>query len=93
MSKRFQRWVQTWVEENVPPGANSDLESHDARAARLTESLFAEAAAAGFSKLEIEAQRKHVPALVRAAVTDSTDFDVDAYMLKSQLAMENEDGD
>jgi hypothetical protein len=30
---------------------------------------------------------------VLAAVSDSTDFDIDAYYLKSQLAQENEDGD
>ena len=93
MSMRFQRWAKTWVEENIPPGANSDIESNTARAERLTGKLFAEAAAAGFSKLEIEEERKLVPPLIQAAVADATDFDKDAYMLKSQLAMENEDGD
>jgi hypothetical protein len=93
MSKRFLRWVETWIEENVPPGANSDIESHKARAERLTEKLFAEAAAAGFSKFETEEERELVPPRVLAAVADSTDFDIDTYKLKSQLAMENEDGD
>ncbi len=93
MSKRFLRWVETWIAENVPPGANSDIESHEARAERLTEKLFTEAAAAGFSKFEVEEERKRVPPLVQAAAADSTDFDIDAYILKSQLAMENEDGD
>ena len=93
MSKRFQRWVETWIEENVAPGANSDIESNEARAQRLGEKMFAEAAGAGFSKLEIEEERKWVPPLVQAAVADSTDFDIDAYHLKTQLAMENEDGD
>jgi hypothetical protein len=31
--------------------------------------------------------------LILAAVSDSTDFDIDAYRLKSELANENEDGD
>ncbi len=93
MSERFLRWVKTWVEDNIPPGANSDLESHAARAERLTNKLFAEADAAGFSKFEIEQERERVPPMVVAAVADSTDFDIDAYHLKSQLAMENEDGD
>ncbi len=93
MSDRFLRWVKTWIEEKIPPGANSDIESHEARAKRLTENLFAEAAAAGFSKFETEEERERVPPLVRAAVTDSTDFDINAYHLKSQLAQENEDGD
>lgn len=93
MSKRFLRWVETWIEENIPPGANPDIESHEARAARLTEKLFAEAAAANFSKFETEEERERVSPLVLAAVADSTEFDIDAYHLKSQLAGENEDGD
>jgi len=83
MSKRFLRWVET----------NPDIESHETRAERLTDKLFAEAAAAGFSKFEAEEERERIPSLVQTAVADSTDFDVDAYILKSQLARENEDGD
>ena len=93
MSKRFLRWIETWIEENIPPGANSDIESHEARAKRLTEKLFAEAAAANFTNFETEEERERVPPLVLAAVVDSTNFDIDAYHLKSQLAQENEDGD
>ncbi|MDO8412299.1 MAG: DUF768 domain-containing protein [Gallionellaceae bacterium] len=93
MSNRFLRWAGTWIEENIPPGANPDLESHEARAARLTKKLFAEAAAAGFKTFETEEEKERVPPLVMAAVMDSTDFDIDAYVLKSQLAQENEDGD
>ncbi len=93
MSNRFLRWVSTWIEDNIPPGANPDLESHAARAKRLTEKLFAEAAEAGFSNFETEEERGRVAPLVLAAVSDDTDFDVDAYRLKSMLAQENEDGD
>ena len=93
MSKRFLRWVETWIEENIPPGANPDIESHEARAKRMTEKLFAEAAAANFSNFEIEEERERIVPRVQTAVADSTDFDVDAYHLKSQLAQENEDGD
>jgi hypothetical protein len=93
MSKRFLRWVETWIEENIPPGANPDIESHVAKAKRLSEKLFAEAAAAGFTNFETEEERERVPPLVLAAVSDSADFDIDAYRLKSQLAQENEDGD
>ena len=93
MSKRFLRWVETWVEDNIPAGANPDIESHDAKAKRLTEQLFTEAAAAGFTDYEIDEERKHIPPRVMSAVVDSTDFDIDTYMLKSQLAQENEDGD
>lgn len=93
MSKRFLRWVETWIEENIPAGANPDIESHEARAKRLTEKLFTEAAEAGFTSVETEEERERVPPLVFAAVSDSTDFDVGAYDLKSRLAQENEDGD
>ncbi len=93
MSKRFLRWVETWIEESIPPGANPDIESHEARAKRLSVKLFAEAAEAGFTTLETEEERERVPPLVLAAVSDSTDFDIGAYDLKSQLAQENEDGD
>jgi hypothetical protein len=93
MSKRFLRWVETWIEESIPPGANPDLENHEARAKRLSETLFADAAAAGFTSLETEEERERVAPLVLAAVTNSTDFDIGAYHLKSQLAQENEDGD
>ena len=93
MSKRFLRWVDTWIEENIPPGANPDLESHEAKAKRLSEKLFAEAAVAGFTNFETDEERERVSPLVLAAVSDSTDFDIDAYHLKSQLAQENEDGD
>lgn len=93
MSKRFLRWAETWIEDNIPPGANPDIESHEARAKRLTEQLSAEAAADGFKDFEIEEERERVAPLVLAAVSDDTDFDIDAYHLKSQLAQENEDGD
>ncbi len=93
MSKRFQRWVATWIEENVIPGANADIESNAARAERLTEKIFADAAGAGFSKFEIDEERKGVPRLVQAAVSANTDFDIEAYSLEAQLAREHPDGD
>lgn len=93
MSKRFLRWAEAWIEEHIPPGANHDIESHETRAKRLTEKLLAEAAAANFSKFETDEERERVTAQILAAVADSTDFDVNAYHLKSQLAQENEDGD
>ncbi|MCC6735084.1 MAG: DUF768 domain-containing protein [Bauldia sp.] len=93
MSARFQRWVKEWIDENILPGANSDIETNEKKAARLTDKVLAEAVAAGFSKFEIDGERKRVGIMVQTAVADTTDFDVDAYHLKSQLAQENEDGD
>ena len=93
MSKRFLRWAEAWIEEHIPPGANPDLETHPARAKRLSDKLFADAAEAGFTRPETEEERERIAPLVLTAVSDSTDFDIDAYRLKSQLAQENEDGD
>ena len=73
-----------------PSRRNPDIESHEARAKRLSEK---QATEAGFTSLEAEEERERVSPLVLAAVSDSTDFDIDAYHLKSQLAQENEDGD
>ena len=87
------RWVESWIQERIPSGANSDIESYDAKARRLSEILFAEAIDAGFTSFEIEKDREHVLPLVLAAASDSTDFDINAYRLKLQLAQENEDGD
>lgn len=93
MSKRFLRWAETWIEEHIPPGANPDIESFEARAQRLSQALFTEAAAAGFAGPEIEEERQRLAPQVLAAVSDGTDFDLDTYQLKLQLARENEDGD
>jgi Protein of unknown function (DUF768) len=93
MSKRFLRWAETWIQENIPPGANPDIESHEARANRLSEKVFAEALAAGFTNFETDEERRRVLRLVLTAVSDSTDFNIDAYRLKLDLARENEDGD
>lgn len=92
MSKRFQTWVKDWIEENVFPG-NEDVESHATRAERLIGQIFAEAQAAGFSKFEVEEERKRIPDLIIARVTAGPQFDVDSYKLQTLLAKENEDGD
>ncbi|WP_293368953.1 DUF768 domain-containing protein [Nevskia sp.] len=93
MSNRFLRWASTWIEDNIPPGANPDIESHEARAKRLTGKLFADAAEAGFTSAEAEEERARIAPQILTAVADDTDFDVNAYQLKSLLAQENEDGD
>ena len=93
MSKRFLKWAEAWIEEHIPPGANPDIESHDARAKRLSAALSTKAIEEGFTGLEIEEESERVAPRVLAAVSDSTDFNIDAYHLKSLLARENEDGD
>jgi predicted metalloenzyme YecM len=93
MSQRFLRWAERWIEENIPPGANPDIETYEAKAKRLLDKLFSEAALANFKTSEVKEEQERIQPLILAAVSDSTDFDVNAYHLKSQLAQENEDGD
>lgn len=93
MSKRFLRWAETWIEDNILPGANPDIESYDARAKRMMDKLFSEAAAANFSNSETEEERERIAPLVLAAASDNTEFDYDTFTLKYLLAQETEDGD
>ena len=93
MSKRFMKWAETWIEENIPPGANPDVETFAARAKRLMGEMCAEAATVNFKDHEIEEERERIAPLVLAAVSDTTEFDYDTYTLKYMLAQENEDGD
>lgn len=93
MSKRFLNWAETWIEDNIRPSVNPDLENHDDRAKRMMDEMFAQAAAANFPDSETREERKHIAPLVLAAVSDSTDFDYDAFTIKYMLAQETEDGD
>lgn len=93
MSKRFQRWVETWIEDNVVPGAHLDVESDEARVKRLMATVFADATAAGFTKPEMEEERKSIPRQLLVAIAPNAEFDPDAYQLQWMLAMEHEDGD
>lgn len=93
MSKRFQRWAESWIEDNIPACANPDLEDYDARARRLMDEMYAAAAAANFSEAETAEERKYLAPLVMAAASNETDFDYNSYTLKYLLAQEMEDGD
>ena len=86
---------------NALPVAEETLSQTDPAAAKSSSwvkglaaaAVGADAAAAGFTAFETEEEKERVPPLVMAAVADSTDFDIDTYRLKSELASENEDGD
>mgnify|MGYP003386661939 CR=1 FL=1 len=92
MSKRFQNWAKTWIEDNIIPG-NPDIESYDARARRLMDEMYAAAAAAKFSDLETAEERGHLAPLVLATVADDSEFDYDTFTLNYLLSMEMGDGD
>ncbi len=93
MSNRFLIWAEAWIEENILPGANTDVESYEVKAKRLMGELYAEAAEAKFKKFETKEERERIASQILVAVSDSTDFDFDTYELKRLLAEELEDGD
>ena len=70
-----------------------DIESYDARAKRLMDEMYAEAAAANFSDFETAEEREHLAPLVLAAASNNTDFDYDTFTHKYLLAQEMGDGD
>ena len=63
MSMRFNKWASDWIEENILPGANSDVEAHEARAKRLIGEMFAEAAEAKFKKFEMKEEEDRLAPL------------------------------
>lgn len=93
MSMRYNKWASDWIEENILPGANPDVETFEAKAKRLMKQMSAEALEAKFKDFEIKEERSRIAPLVLAAVSDQTEFDYDTYTLKRLLAEELEDGD
>ncbi len=93
MSMRFNKWASKWIEDNILPGANPDVETFEAKAKRLMKQINAEALEAKFKEFEIKEERSRIAPLVLNAVSDQTDFDIDKHILKGLLAEELEDGD
>ncbi len=93
MSMRFNKWASKWIEDNILPGANPDIETFEAKAKRLLKQMNAEGAEARFKEYEIKEEQSRLAPLILDAVSDQTDFDYDVYTLKRLLAEELEDGD
>lgn len=93
MSMRYNKWASDWIEENILPGANPDVETFEAKAKRLMKQMNAEAIEARFKDFEIKEERSRIAPLILDAVSDQTEFDYDTYTLKRLLAEELEDGD
>ena len=79
MSKRFLRWVETWIEDNVPKGDGGDIEPFAQRAKRMAEQILAEARSGGFRPDEIAEDEAKVPGLVTAKLSASYDFDLSGF--------------
>jgi hypothetical protein len=84
---------RSWIEENILPGANPDVETFEDKAKRLMRQMKVEALEAKFKDFEIKEERSRIAPLVLAVVSDRTDFDIDKHILKGLLAEELEDGD
>lgn len=93
MSMRYNTWASKWIEDNILPGANSDVETFEAKAKRLMKQMNVEGAEARFKDFEIKEEQSRLAPLILDAVSDQTDFDYDVYTLKRLLAEELEDGD
>jgi len=79
MSKRFLRWIDVWIEDNVASGSGGDVEAFDARAARLTGELLATAAAEGFQKDEIDEEATKVAGLIEKKLATKPEFDISQF--------------
>jgi hypothetical protein len=90
---RYNIWASDWIEENILPGANPDVETFEDKAKRLMRQMKVEALEAKFKDFEIKEERSRIAPLVLAVVSDRTDFDIDKHILKGLLAEELEDGD
>lgn len=93
MSMRYNKWASDWIEENILPGANPDVETYEDKTKRLMGEMKVEALKAKFKDFEIKEEWPRIAPLVLAVVSDRTEFDIATHELKGLLAEELEDGD
>jgi hypothetical protein len=79
MSKRFLRWIDVWIEDNVASGSGGDVEAYDARATRLAQHLLTTAAAEGFQKDELDEEAAKVAGLIEKKLARKLDFDISQF--------------
>lgn len=79
MSKRFLRWIEAWIEDNVPIGDGGDLEPFAARAKRFAQQILTEARGQGFGAEEIAEEEAKVPGLVTARLSATVEFDLSGF--------------
>jgi hypothetical protein len=78
MSKRFVRFAEDWVADNVQPPKNPDLEDFRGRRDRIAREILDLAAKSGFAQTEIDEDAAKVPPLVEAAMQPK-DFDLEGF--------------
>ncbi len=79
MSKRFLRWIDVWIEDNVRPGSGGDIESYAVRAEKLSGQLLEQAAGEGFRTDEIDEERDKVAALIEKRLSTKPEFDISQF--------------
>ena len=79
MSKRFLRWIDIWIEDNVPYGSGGDVEAYDVRAKRLSGELLSTAAGEGFGQEEIDEEAAKVAGLIEKQLGTKPEFDISGF--------------
>jgi hypothetical protein len=79
MSKRFLRWIDLWIADNVRSGSGGDVEPFEVRAARLRDELIAEAATQGFRREEIDEEAGKVAGLIETKLATKPEFDISQF--------------
>ncbi|MGD9738964.1 MAG: DUF768 domain-containing protein [Bauldia sp.] len=79
MSRRFLRWVESWIEDNVAKGDGGDIEPFAVRAKRLADEILAEARGGGFRPDEIAEDEAKIPGLVTARLSAAAEFDISGF--------------
>ena len=76
MSKRFLRWIEVWIDDNVPVGDGGDIEPFEARAKRMAAQLLTEAKTQGFRPEEITDEEAKVSGMVSKRLGATVEFDL-----------------
>ena len=79
MSKRFVRWIETWIAANLRPGEGGDVEPYEVRAGRLADALLAEATTQGFRQDEIDEEAPRVPGMIQTKLATKPEFDLSQF--------------
>lgn len=79
MSKRFLRWVDRWIEDNVVPGAHRDVTTTEVKAAQMAELCLAAAAGEGFLQAEIDEEVAKLKPLMAKAVNATSEYQADYF--------------
>lgn len=84
MSRRFLRWIEVWIEDNVPIGDGGDIEPFAQRAERFAAGLLDAARAQGFRPEEIADEEAKIPALIAGHLGAVVEFDLSTFGARTE---------